>query len=33
MNLGGKSVLLILENQRTIKNMAKELDNVYNEGG
>lgn len=33
MNLGGKSVLLILENQCTIKNMAKELDNVYNEGG
>jgi len=33
MNLRGKSVFLILENQYNIKNMAKELNNVYNEGG
>lgn len=33
MNLRGKSMFLILENEHNIKNMAKELNNVYNEGG
>lgn len=33
MNLRGKSMFLILENEYNIKNMAKELNNVYNEGG